>query len=67
MDAFKAARFFWPQKINDLKPDAEAIDSLKAFPFLQDEALLSNLKPSYHTILPYSAVDLAVNVDPLDW
>ena len=35
VDAFKAARYFWPFKINDLKPDAEAIDSVKAFPFLK--------------------------------
>ena len=66
VDAFKAARLFWPQKINDLNPDSEAIDSLRAFPFLQDQVLLSNLKAELPHYLA-STVDLAVNVDPLDW
>ena len=60
VDAFKAARLFWPQKINDLNPDSEAIDSLRAFPFLQDQVLLSNLKAE----LPHYLVS---TVDPLDW
>ena len=57
VDAFKAARLFWPQKINDLNPDSEAIDSLRAFPFLQDQVLLSNLKAKLPHYLA-STVDL---------
>ena len=32
--AFKATRCFLPQKVVELKPDAAAVDSLQAFPFL---------------------------------
>ena len=48
--AFKAARLFLPQKVVELKPDATAVDSLKAFPFLNMASILANLKselPSY--------------------
>ena len=34
LSPFKAARYFSSQKINDIQPDAAAINSLKAFPFL---------------------------------
>lgn len=48
--AFKAARFFLPYKIHEMKPDASAIDDLKLFPFLDNVAVLNGLKvelPSY--------------------
>ena len=44
------ARFFSPHKVVELKPTAAEIDSLKAFPFLNNEIVLRNLKselPSY--------------------
>ena len=34
---FRAARFFSPHKVVELKPTAAEIDSLKAFPFLNNE------------------------------
>ena len=40
LSEIKAARYFSPQKINDIQPDADAINSLKAFPFLDSEVIL---------------------------
>ena len=34
VEAFKAARYFLPSKINQLRPTIADIDSLKSFPFL---------------------------------
>ena len=34
--AFKEARLFLPHKVDEMKPDASAIDTLIAFPFLDD-------------------------------
>ena len=48
--AFKAARYFSPQRLKDIQPDAEAINSVKAFPFLDSQTVLNGLKqelPSY--------------------
>ena len=42
--AFKAARLFVPQKVAEMQPNANAIDDLAVFPFLNDPALLSQLK-----------------------
>ena len=37
--AFNAARLFVPQKVNDMKPDANTINSLAAFPFFTSSTL----------------------------
>ena len=42
--AFKAARYFSPQQLKDIQPDAEAINSVKAFPFLDSQTVLNGLK-----------------------
>ena len=42
--AFKAARLFVPQKVQEMLPDANSIDSLTAFPFLNCPSTLENLK-----------------------
>ena len=47
--AFKAARYFVPSKLNELKPTATDIESLKLFPFF-DASFISQLKaelPAY--------------------
>ena len=44
VDAFKAFQLFWPPKITNLNPDLVVINSLRAFPFLEVEVLLINLK-----------------------
>ena len=66
VDAFKAAQLFLPHKVNDLRPDSSSVDSLKAFPFYQDNTLLDNLKVELPCYLS-SAVDLGQDIDPLDW
>ena len=44
LSAFKSARYFSPLKMNNIQPNAEAIDALKAFLFLNLQALLDRLK-----------------------
>ena len=44
LDAFKAACFFSPSKVAELKPTATDIDTLKSLPFCNSEAVLSDLK-----------------------
>ena len=65
MEAFKAARYFLPSKIDELKPTISDIDSLKSFPFL-DSTLIAELKTE---LAEYSAADEGVveSVNPLDW
>ena len=43
IEAFKAARYFLPSKIDELRPTISDIDSLKSFPFL-DSTLLAEMK-----------------------
>ena len=62
MDAFKSARLFNPGKVTDLKPTASSIDTLKAFPFFQDELVKLEL-PSYLA----TADGTRREVNPLEW
>lgn len=41
--AFKAARYFSPSKLHELKPTANDLDSLQAFPFF-DHEIIEGLK-----------------------
>ena len=64
--AFKAARLCIPQKIIEMRPDANAIDALAAFPFLSDPTTLNHLKtelPDYLT----KAEDVSINMAPFEW
>ena len=64
--AFKAARYFSPLKMNNIQPNAEAIDKLKAFPFINSQAILDVLKgelPSY--LSKVSGIDPSIDI--LDW
>lgn len=63
--AFKAARLFLPQKVVELKPDAAAVDSLQAFPFLK-ASILVNLKSELPSYLA-KAADIDAQTDPLVW
>ena len=40
LTAFKAARLFNPQKINEMKPDSNIVESVSVFPFLNDPAII---------------------------
>ena len=62
--AFKAARLFLPQKVVELKPDAAAVDSLQAFPFLNKASTLVNLKSELPSYLA-KAADIDAEKDPL--
>ena len=64
--AFKAARLCIPQKITEMQPDANAIDALSAFPFLNDTSTLSNLKTELPDYL-VKAADASAEMAPLDW
>ena len=65
MAAFKAARLFLPQKVVELKPDAAAVHSLQAFPFLK-ASILVNLKSELPSYLA-KAADIDAQTDPLVW
>ena len=62
--AFKAARLFCPSKVNEIKPTASDVDSLNAFPFLQEhiDALKAEL-PVYVAM----AADVDSSMDSLEW
>ena len=64
--AFKAARFFLPQKVVELKPDAEAIDSVRAFPFLAKPSVLGGLKSELPNYLA-KAMDMDPDTNALQW
>ena len=65
VEAFKAARYFLPSKIDELKPTISDIDSFKSFPFL-DSTLLAELKTD---LADYIAASEGVveTVNPFDW
>ena len=64
--AFKAARYFSPQQMKDIQPDAEAINSVKAFPFLDSQTVLNGLKQELPSYLA-KVVDLDPAIDILQW
>jgi hypothetical protein len=64
--AFKAARLFLPHKVDEMKPDASAIDALRAFPFLDDITVLDGLKQELPSYLA-KAADVSPSIEPLPW
>ena len=63
MEAFKAARYLSPAKVNEIKPTTSDIDSLKAFPFVNSEAIIETELPAYLA----AAEDVSEDVDVLQW
>ena len=61
--AFKAARYFSPHRLKDIEPNAEAINSIKAFLFLDSLNDLKQELPSYQA----KVIDLDPAVDILQW
>ena len=49
-----------------MHPDASSIDSLKAFPFLNSDTIIDNLKSELPTYLAH-AVDVSSDTDTLVW
>ena len=66
LDAFKAARLFSPQKINEMKPDFSVVDSLSVFPFLNDPSVIANLKLELRLYVTKTA-DINSDFCPLEW
>ena len=64
--AFKVACLFVPQKVAEMQPNANAINDLAVFPFLNDIALLSQLKVELPEYL-VKAEDVSANMAPLEW
>ena len=66
VDAFKAARLFVPRRIVEMQPDANSIDGLVAFPFLNDQDTLLLLKKELPDYIA-KATDVSAEMDPLEW
>lgn len=64
--AFKAVRYFSPLKMNNIQPNAEAIDALKAFPFFNSQAILDGLKGEIPAYLS-KVSDMDPSFDILHW
>ena len=62
---FKAACYFLPSKIDELRPTISDIDSLKSFPFL-DSTILPELKAELADYIA-AAGGVVGSVNPLDW
>ena len=65
VNAFKAARYFSPSKVDELKPTAEDIDTLHSFPFL-DITIIDNLKSELPKYMA-AAEDVSSTVDVISW
>ena len=63
--AFKAARYFVPSKLNELKPTATDIESLKLFPFF-DASFISQLKAELPAYVA-AAEDVSPGFEMLSW
>ena len=66
VSVFKAARLFSPVKVDEMKPVACDVDTLSAFPFLNDSVTISNLKSELPSYLA-KASDVSPDFDMLEW
>lgn len=64
--AFKAARYFSPPKVNEIKPTAADIDSLRAISFLDTTSTIDGLKAELPLYLA-AAEDVSAQTDVLQW
>ena len=64
MEAFKAARLFCPQKVTEMEPTANSVDSLNAFPFLDKQEVIDGLKEELPQYLA-KAADVSSEIDPV--
>lgn len=65
MEAFGAARYLSPAKVNAIKPIASDIDSFKAFPF-RDSGAIADLKSELPAYLA-AAEDFSEDINVLQW
>jgi len=64
--AFKAALYFSPPKVNEIKPTAADIDSLRAISFLDSTSTIDGLKVELPLYLE-AAEDVSAQTDVLQW
>ena len=64
--AFKAARLFSPQKIHVLQPQADTINTLQCFPFLNVSDNILNLKNELPLYLA-RVKDISENISCTEW
>ncbi len=62
--AFKAAWYFSPPKVNEIKPTAADVDSLRAIPFLDSTSMIDGLKAQLPLYLAV-AEEVSAQEDPL--
>ena len=66
VEIFKAARLLSPHQIGQLRPVANDIDVLTSIAFLDEAALIYNLKNELPRYIP-RADGIAANADPVEW
>ena len=66
VSAFKAARYFSPVRMNNIQPNADALNSLKAFPFLNSQVVLEGLKGELSSYLAMVS-DIDADIEILRW
>ena len=64
--AFKAAQLFVPWKVREMMPTCSAVDMLKSFPFLNNAAVLQNLKSELSSYVA-NVADVCPDFDILLW
>ena len=63
--AFKAARYFSPVTVNELRPSPNDLDALSVFPFI-DTILLEQLKGELAAYMA-AAEDISQDTDVCEW
>ena len=66
VEMFKAARLFSPPHITQLRPVANDVDVLRSIAFLNDSAMIANMKSELPRYLA-RADGIADNVDAIRW
>ena len=66
LNAFRAARYMSPSKMNEMQPSASDIDTLTAIPFLSDPTIIAILKKELPVYLA-KADSACSTVNVLDW
>ena len=66
LNAFRAARYMSPSKMDEIQPSASDIDSLTAIPFLNDPTIIANLKKELPVYLA-KADSVSTTINVLDW
>ena len=66
LNAFRAARYLSPSKVNEIQPSTSDIDSLCAIPFLNDPTIIADLRKELPVYLA-KADSVSTTVDVLGW